>query len=195
MDNLISLTDESLMQRIGYSDHQAFATLVRRHTQRFFAVSYRLCGDVMMAEDVVQEAFLKIWNKPDLWNPEKGAKFTTWFYRVVSNQTLDQMRKRNPETGTDILEETASDNADLQDQVIQNQEESEALESAIHALPERQKLALTLCVYEDMSNKEAADVMGVGVKALESLLMRAKSGIKDHLTRTGFIRGKERRHG
>lgn len=186
-------SDEILVARIARGDHDAFATLVRRHTDRFYATAFRMCGRADEAEDVVQDAFLKLWHKPGLYNEARGAKFTTWFYRVVTNQALDHMRKHKPEAGGEVLEYMA-DHALRQDDAIAATEEQKAVEAAIQSLPERQKAALNLCFYEGLSNKEAAEVLGVGVKALESLLIRAKTGLRDKLTGQGFIL-KERGYG
>lgn len=197
MINLTQDTDESLMVRIQRGDHQAFATLVRRHTDRFYGLAYRSCGDQNMAEDIVQEAFMKLWNKPQSWKADKGAKFTTWFYRVVVNQAHDFTRRKKAEYGADDLDIYADERA-AQDVAMQQDEEQAQLESAIAELPERQRDALNLCFYEGLSNKEAAVILGVGVKALESLLMRAKKGLKDELARAGFIQTgdeQERKYG
>ena len=179
-------TDESLMERVQSGDHQAFAELVQRHTKRFYAAAYRVCSDQDRAEDIVQEAFLKLWQKPHMWKSGQGAKFTSWFYRVVTNTALDAMRKLKPEYGSDTLD-IYEDGRQRQDDQMQQDQEQDILESAIQALPERQKLALNLCFYEGLSNKEAADIIGVGVKAVESLLMRAKARLKDELIRTGVL--------
>lgn len=72
-------------------------------------------------------------------------------------------------------------------------EKQGALEGAIQSLPERQKTALNLCFYEGLSNREAADIMGVSVKALESLLVRAKGALKDELSRRGMLTEPARR--
>lgn len=190
-------TDESLMIRIQTGDHQAFSELVGRHTQRFYAVAYRTCGHQETAEDIVQEAFLKLWRKPHSWKEGKGAKFTTWFYRVVVNTAYDFGRKKREEYGADNLDIYADDSLGA-DQALQQRQQQEQLEGAVQALPERQKAALNLCFYEGLSNKEAAEIMGVGVKALESLLMRAKKALKNELIRGGVIEAaikQEKRYG
>ena len=170
--------DESLVALICEGDHKAFAELVGRHTQMFFAAAYRVCGDVIQAEDIVQDAFLKFWTKPQRFDATKGVKFTTWFYRVVTNVAIDAMRKKKPHVSDEIVNLMADKNA-LADEQLVASEQSQALEAAIQELPERQKTALNLCFYEGVSNKEAADIMGVSVKAVESLLMRAKKALKD----------------
>ena len=172
------IQDESLVARICEGDHRAFAILVERHTQMFFAAAYRICGNSVEAEDIVQDAFLKLWTKPQAFDASKGVKFTTWFYRVVTNVAIDAGRKKKPQSGSDVIDLMADDRGLADEAMIMN-ERQVALEDAIQDLPERQKLALNLCFYEGLSNKEAAEVLGVGVKALESLLMRAKSALKD----------------
>lgn len=189
--------DDALMARVCRGDHAAFSILVRRHSKMFFSAAYRMSGNVQASEDIVQEAFIKLWNKPQAWDPGKGTKFTTWFYRVVTNLAIDRQRREkgfvNP-----VVMETIADHAPRADEALQRDEEQIMLEAAIQSLPDRQKTALNLCVYEGLSNREAADVMGIGVKALESLLMRAKAGLKTEFERKGFIKveddkGNERR--
>jgi len=172
-----TLSDESLMEAICDGDQQAFATLVGRHTNMFYSAAYRVCGNAIESEDIVQDAFLKLWSKPQAFNPEKKVKFTTWFYRVVTNVAIDAARKKKPQSSPEVIDFMA-DKADLADETLVQNEEQAALEVAIQELPERQKLALNLCFYEGLSNKEAAEILGVGVKALESLLMRAKRSLK-----------------
>ncbi|MCB1592827.1 MAG: sigma-70 family RNA polymerase sigma factor [Alphaproteobacteria bacterium] len=179
----INLSDESLMARISDGDHEAFAQLVNRHSRMFYAAAFRMCGQQEEAEDIVQEAFVKLWKKPQSWNPDAGAKFTTWFYRVVTNQARDHLRKRKPQTE---IPDTLGDGQPGALEALEERRLQESLEGAIQNLPERQKEALNLCFYEGFSNKEAAEILGVGVKALESLLMRAKAALRDELGRQGY---------
>lgn len=175
-------SDESLMERVKAGDHEAFSVLVMRHTSRFYVDAYRICKNEQDSEDVVQDAFLKIWRNPYVWKSDKGATFTTWFYRIVTNQAIDHYRKQKNTKGDEGLERIKDESAS-QEQLLSMSDEQKALEKAIAALPDRQRQALNLCFYSDFSNKEAAREMGVGLKALESLLMRAKKGIKEHLAR------------
>lgn len=180
--------DESLMARIQKGDHRAFAALVRRHSDKFYGLAYRMTGHVEEAEDIVQEAFLKLWNKPKAWSAKKGAKFTTWFYQVVTNTALDALRKKKSHSGSDVLEHIEDSKDSAEERVIKTEKE-DLIEAAIHTLPERQKAALTLCFYEGVSNAEAAEILDVSVKALESLLSRAKAALRDDLTRQGVLQG------
>lgn len=189
---LENLSDEELMVRVQDADHSAFSILVTRHTRMFYAAAYRMYPYQDEAEDIVQEAFMKLWNRPEIWKADKGAKFTTWFYRVVTNQAIDFARKIKNTKGSEVLDRITDKTANQQEVMEQTQQE-QMLEDAIQELPERQKLALNLCFYEGLSNKEAAEIMEVGVKALESLLMRAKAGLKDVLVRQGSLGDEEKR--
>ena len=184
---LENLNDEGLMERIKKNDHRAFSVLVERRTDMFYAAAFRMVMNKSDAEDVVQEAFLKIWGKPNLWKSSKGAKFTTWFYRIVMNLSIDKMRKLSKENKVE-LDDDVSSNVFSQEKKLLIDEEQQALQTAMKALPDKQLMALNLCFYEELSNKEAASIMKVGVKALESLLMRAKANLKNELMQTNTIK-------
>ena len=185
-------TDESLMVHVQRGDQRAFAVLVTRHVKKFHAAAYRMCGDAQESEDIVQEAFLKLWNKPQAWDPGRGAKFMTWFYRIVTNLAIDKMRRKKSVAVGEVINVFA-DTRDSQEQELYEKQRQGALENAIQSLPERQKTALNLCFYEGLSNREAADIMGVSVKALESLLVRAKAALKEELSKRGVLTEPARR--
>lgn len=176
--------DAELLEHIREGSQHAFGVLVRRHTKRFYALAYRTLGNRDEAEDIVQEAFIKLWQKPDIWQPDRNAQFTTWFYRLVLNQCLDELKRKKP---LPLLEnfDMADDSITLQDEALSIKQQQRMLETEIRALPERQQTALNLCFYEKLSNKEAASIMGINPKALESLLMRAKATLKSKLTHAG----------
>ena len=173
---LLHLDDESLISQIQEESREAFATLVNRHSKRFYRIAYRLVSSKDDAEDIVQDAFLKLWNRPNLWDPGRGTKFTTWFYRAVINLCLDHRKKKklvNLSEGIEFTDEKPG--ADILFDLHQKQA---LLERLICELPERQQLAINLCFYEGLSNNEAAQIIGVRVKALQSLIMRAKTTLK-----------------
>ncbi len=173
-----TLDDETLLARLQDGSHHAFAVLVKRHATRFYRVAYRFTGHKQEAEDAVQDAFVKLWERPDIWQPGK-AKFTTWFHRVVVNRCLDLGRKKTPlPLDPDF---PVADEREAQDDALMRRQEEHLLEAAIKELPERQRTALNLCFYEDLSNQEAAEIMGVHLKALQSLLMRAKTTLKERI--------------
>lgn len=168
-------TDEQLMVLIQAHNHEAFSELVTRHSDRFYALAYRALFNQSDAEDVVQNSFLKVWHKPTLWHPKRGSKFTTWFYRLVVNACYDLNEKKSSQ-------ETSLSDQEY-DVAIEDDESSAQLfelETALRELPERQRTALNLCFYEGLSNKDAANIMDVNLKALQSLIMRAKTTLKKH---------------
>ena len=170
--------DVALMARVRDGNECAFATLVSIHFRVVFALSRRMLGDDGEAEDIAQEVFLKVWKRAGAWQAEK-ARFTTWLHRVTANACIDRLRKRIPtpvETIPDRPDPDAGPELDIaRDQVAAR------VEAAISLLPERQRLALVLTYYQGLSNREAAAVMEITVDALESLLARARRGLKRQL--------------
>jgi len=178
---LLHPDDESLIRRIQEGSHEAFAALVDRHSNRFYRIAYRLVSSKDDAEDIVQEAFLKLWDRPNLWDPGKRAKFTTWFYRIVINLCLDHCKKKKL---INLPENMAfADENPEPDVLLDGHQKQVVLERLIQDLPERQRLAVNLCFYEGLSNNEAAQIIGVKVKALQSLIMRAKMTLKHNVRR------------
>lgn len=175
-----SLKDEELMLRITEGDSAAFAAIVRRHTSRFYAVAYRVLMHKEDAEDVVQEAFCKLWNGKATWKADKGAKFTTWFYRIVTNQAVDQVAKKSRQRGAVLQDNLASGDPDAE-AIATGQEQGAAVKAALAELPERQRTALVLFFNEELSQKETADVMGITPKAVESLIGRAKQTLRERM--------------
>jgi RNA polymerase sigma-70 factor, ECF subfamily len=171
--------DHELLALIQDGNGQAFATLVERHTERFYRLAYRYLQSKAAAEDVVQDAFVKLWENPAIWQPERNSRFTTWFYRVVVNLCLDLQKRKKPVALDEEI--PLIDDREPVDETMMRMQEQKALEKEIAALPERQRMALNLCFDEGLSNQEAAAVMGVKLKALQSLIMRAKTTLKERM--------------
>ncbi len=171
--------DHELLTLIQAGSQDAFAVLVQRHTERFYRLAYRYVHNRETAEDIVQDAFLKLWEAPGRWQPERNSKFTTWFYRIVVNLCLDWQKKQRPLTLKEEL--PLADERETPETAIIRTQEQHVLEQAIAALPERQRMALNLCFEEGLSNQEAAEVIGVRLKALQSLIMRAKATLKERM--------------
>ncbi len=178
VDGLNALSDASLVARIARGQHAAYSVLVMRHANRYVAVAEKVLYQRQEAEDAVQDAFVKLWQKADQFEPET-AKFSTWFYRIVVNQCLDRKRKKT----ADALPEDydIKDDSNGPEENLVEDQRAQQMQQAMDLLPERQKTAIVLCYYEGMSNKEAADVLEVNIKALESLLTRGRKGLKENL--------------
>jgi RNA polymerase sigma-70 factor (ECF subfamily) len=171
--------DYELLALVQDGSHDAFAVLVRRHSERFYRLAYRYVQNRETAEDIVQDAFLKLWEDPGRWQPDRSSKFTTWFYRIVVNLCLDWQKKKRPLALDEDM--PLADERDTPDTTMIRTQEQKILEQEIAVLPERQRLAVNLCFAEGLSNQEAAEVIGVGLKALQSLIMRAKTTLKERM--------------
>jgi RNA polymerase sigma-70 factor (ECF subfamily) len=176
-------SDDELMRRAGRGDNVAFATLVGRHLPRATALAVRITGNRSDAEEIVQEAFLRTWTKAPDWQDRDatvgGAQFTTWFTRVLVNLCIDR-RRRPTNAPIEAAAEVASDEPGGFEAVAGSETSARVL-SALHQLPDRQRAALTLCHWDGRSNIEAAEILGVTVGALESLLVRARRAMRDAL--------------
>jgi RNA polymerase sigma-70 factor (ECF subfamily) len=170
-----SLSDEQLAARIAEGCEQSFQALMTRHVNMHLAFAERIMGNRAEAEDVVQDAFAKLWLNAHKFDASK-SKFTTWFYRVVMNRCLDIKRKKKPVALPEGYEKEDR-KADL-DRNMGKLERLKMIQGALEEIPDRQKAAITLCYFEELSNKEAAEVLGVNIKALESLLTRGRRNLE-----------------
>lgn len=171
--------DEELVRRVGAGDKRAAAELVRRHLPRMVGLSRRMLGDAAEAEDVAQEVFLRVWKHAGSWRPGQ-AKFETWMHRVAMNLCLDRLR-RSGRNGGEVSPETLDVRASAT-RALDDRQRRERVRDALQELPERQRAALVLCYYQDRTNIEAAEILGVSVDALESLLSRARRALKTALS-------------
>jgi RNA polymerase sigma-70 factor (ECF subfamily) len=176
--------DAELLQAIAGGDRSAFDRLSRRHLDRAYGVALRMTGSRADAQDVVQDVFLRLWQRPDAWRPGQ-AQFSTWLYRVVVNRCLD-LKRRPRGTDLDSVEEPQDPDANAEDSLL-DAERSRALDSAVNQLPERQREAIVLTYTAGLRNAEAASAMDISVKAFEALLVRAKRELRDFLAGQGWM--------
>ena len=176
--------DGTLMQRVAAGDARALELIADRHTPMLFAVAWRMLGDAAEAEDVVQEAMTKAWVKAASWTPVGGG-LGGWLRRIATNLCIDRQRKRAFVSDAEIPER--ADEAPAADELIDGARRQAAVAAAMQALPDRQRAAIVLTYYEGVSNAEAAAVLGIGVKALESLLVRARQGLSRSLVQMGML--------
>ncbi len=170
--------DEELVRRVGAGDRRAAAELVRRHLPRMIGLARRMLGYHAEAEDVAQVVFLRVWKHAAAWKPGQ-AKFETWMHRVAMNLCLDRLR-RSGRQGGEVSPETPDARASAT-KALDDKQRRERVRDALQLLPERQRAALVLCYYQDRTNIEAAEILGVSVDALESLLSRARRTLKSEL--------------
>lgn len=171
--------DEELVRRVGVGDKRAAAELVRRHLPKMVGLARRMLGNHAEAEDVAQDVFLRVWKHANAWRPGQ-AKFETWMHRVAMNLCLDRLR-RSGRQGGEVSPETPDRRASAT-RALDDRQRRERVRDALQRLPERQRAALVLCYYQERSNIEAAEILGVSVDALESLLSRARRSLKSALS-------------
>jgi len=174
--------DAELVARVGAQDPVAVRTLVARKLPRLLALATRMLGDRMEAEDVAQEAFVRIWKQAPRWR-EGEAKFDTWLHRVALNLCYDRLRGQREEPVAELPDE--ADPAASPDVRIENEARDARIREALSALPARQREALVLNYYQELSNVDAAALMGITVDALESLLARARRNLRTQLAGIG----------
>lgn len=179
--------DAALIARVGRHDPAAVRQLVALKLPRLLALATRMLGDRMEAEDVAQEAFMRVWKQAPHWK-EGEARFDSWLHRVALNLCYDRLRGRREEPIDDLPEYV--DPGPGPDAVVEAGARDRRIQAALAALPPRQREALVLTYYQELPNVEAAAVMGVGVDALESLLARARRALRETLVRieTGKVR-------
>lgn len=150
-----------------------------RHLDRLHGLAWHMTGDRSQAEDIAQETFLRFWQAAPTWSDTGGATVLTWLRRVATRLCIDEKRRMRP-VYTDLVPEQTDPTPRVDIELVRS-ETAQRVQTAILNLPERQRAALVLSYYQHLSQKEGADVMGLKVKAYESLLSRAKSTLKQRL--------------
>ena len=176
-----SIGDEDLMARVAAGDRAAFSQLAARHVDPGLRFARRTLGNAADAEEIVQEALLRVWVHAPRW--QHRATFRAWFYRILVNLCLDRQRRPVP-LALDAAGDPADPSADAVERLARKQR-NRAVEAAIADLPERQRTALLLTFHEELSNAETAAVLGTSVSAVETLLIRAKRGLRKRLVGDG----------
>ena len=170
--------DEDLVRRVGQGDPAAIQAMVARKLPRMLALAQRMLGDAVEAEDVAQEAMLRAWRQAPGWVSGR-AKFDTWLHRVALNLCYDRLRRRR-EIPTDAVPDRRDEGA-APDRGLLAADVGAAVNSALARLPDRQREAIVLCHYQELSNIEAAGLMKISIEALESLLSRGRRALRQAL--------------
>jgi RNA polymerase sigma-70 factor, ECF subfamily len=165
-----------LMRRTAKGDAAAFRALADAHLKKIMWFACRMLNDRTEAEDVAQETFLRLWKDAGRYEPK--ARVGTWLHRIAHNLCIDRLRARreSPSDGVDEQRASREPGGLLDDKLAAG-----AVQKALATLPERQRAAIMLVHYQELSNIEAAEVLGVGVEALESLLARGRRALREML--------------
>jgi RNA polymerase sigma-70 factor (ECF subfamily) len=163
-----------LVLRVGEGDVAAYRTLVGRYAAKLSRFAERLLRDATEAEDVVQETFMRLWQHARDYAPE--ARVTTWLHRITHNLAVDRLRARG--RTRPLVDEDEMPASARQTTLLDEKRRVLALDQALAGLPERQATAIVLVHLHGLSGAEAAEVLGVGPEAVESLLARGRRALK-----------------
>ena len=160
------------MYYVQQGDELAFKELMNRHIHGLHAYAYRMCQSVEIAEEMTQEAFLRVWTRAKTWQPNK-VQFSTWLYQITRNLCIDLFRKQKAQFVEDVDLTQIPDTAARKDELL-----IIALQQAVQKLPERQRTAFLLCQVQGWSQIEAAKLLVTSPDAVESLLSRARKALR-----------------
>ncbi|MCT8159582.1 RNA polymerase sigma factor [Pseudoruegeria sp. SHC-113] len=177
-DAMSEVSDEALLVLYANGDRAAARALTVRLTPRVLGYAARVLSDPAEAEDVAQEAMLRLWRIAPEWR-QGEAKVSTWLYRVVANLCTDRLRKRR--AGSLDEAEEPQDEAPGAEERLQQAARAHALNAALARLPERQRQAVVLRHLEGLANPEIAEVLEISVEAVESLTARGKRALAEAL--------------
>lgn len=175
--------DDALMTRIAGRDAVAFGRVVDAHAALLHRVAYRMLGDAAEAEDVAQEALLRLWASAERWRPGQ-AGIAAWLTRVAVNQCLDRLRRRR--FASDEEPSERADDAAGAEALVEEEQWRRVALAALGDLSERHRAAIVLTYYEELPNSMAADALDMNLKAFESLLLRARSAMRAALAARGL---------
>ena len=170
----MQLDEARLVALVRKGDQRAYSDLVVRHLPAIEVYAKRIVSDDTLAQDIAQDVMVVLWQQSSDFNPNK-ARLTTWLHRIAHNRCIDVLRKRQREVSWDPSESehplTESDTP----------REQQPIDVALMRLPESQRTALVLTYYQNLSNREVAEIMNSSVRAVESLLVRARGNLKKQL--------------
>lgn len=181
-DTLAEVSDDTLLVLYANGDPAASRLLTSRLAPRVFGYALRLLADRAEAEDVAQEAMLRLWKIAPHWRPGE-AQVSTWTYRVVTNLCTDlrRARMRRPAVHLDDAPEVATGDRGVVAAMIEA-DRLAALQAALNRLPDRQRQAVVLRHIEGLTNPEIGQIMDIGIEAVESLTARGKRALAALLT-------------
>jgi RNA polymerase sigma-70 factor (ECF subfamily) len=176
------------MLRVKEGDIKAFEQLVELHQGIMIGAAARMLGNLDDAHDIAQQVFIRVWKSAPRYEP--SAKFTTWLFTIMRNLVFNETRRRTRRKEVPLENENDDDPprqyADLTtagpDHLTQQDELEKALDQAIAALPEKQRLAVVLRRHEDMPYEQICEILKMSLPAVKSLLFRARTELRKHLS-------------
>ena len=179
-------SDRDLILRFKDGDDNAFRFLFDHYFQMMYHLAFRMTANAQDAEEVAQDTFIRLFHAREKIDPE--SKLSTYLYRITTNLALNKIRdhKRKALFSMERLKEAlswdiASDNSKSPDKEVERLEQETLVQKALDELPEKQKTAILLRRYEELSYEEIAAVMHISISAVETLLFRARQSLRKKL--------------
>lgn len=172
--------DAELITAAGKGDHQAFERLVQKHGTALLNFLLRYTGDRTVAEDIVQEVFIRIYTSAHTFKKTTGVKASTWIFKIAYNLSMNEIkRQRRYKRFCNALNQTGQQTQHLER--IKEWETRKDIMAALRRLPEDQRAALLLRVNEGYSYREISNILNRSVSGVESLIFRGRKSLKKHL--------------
>ena len=172
--------DEAVFRLVQRDDRRAFNTLVQRFGRRGYAVAFRLLGRREDAEDAVQQAFLRAYESRASYNAR--WRFSTWFYRILVNTCVDELRRRRP---TEPVEASDIPSAETPERTAMDRERQQSLQGALALVPTEARIVLTLYYGDGKSYREIGEIRGVSVNTVKTHLRRGRLALRRALRARG----------
>lgn len=180
--------DFRLMRLVRAGETDAFVELVERHQRLVVGTVARMLGNNSDVEDIAQQVFVRIWKNARCYVPQ--AKFTTWLLKITRNLVFNELRRRSRHAHLPLRFESEDEDRPIRDEratapdtALLERELQYMIETAIAQLPETQRMALALRRSDELSYEEIAEVLDQSVPAVKSLLFRARTELRGHLSR------------
>jgi len=179
-------TERDIITRCQQGDKDAFRWVVQTHQRMLFSLALKMLCDEEEAKDMVQETFIRVWQRIRDYNPEKA--FTTWIYTIASRLCLDRLKRMNriiamPDDAM-VVRRFAS-NSDSQ-RTLENQEWVAMVRTMVEGLSDKQRLVFTLCQLEGLSSEETEQITGMDAQQVKSNLYVARKTIRKRLIALGY---------
>ena len=171
--------DDRLMAEIGRGNQHAAHILIHRHLSYVLKICTARLGNGQDGEDAAQDVFASVWKNAAHWQSGQ-AKVTTWLYRIAVNRCIDIMRKRRPKSGLDEVAEPEDDTENAE-ALMQAADRNRVIRIAMAELSDDQQRAIELVYYREIRQREAAEMMGISLAALESVLRRGRQRLHEKL--------------
>ncbi len=181
--------EKTLIPKLLIGDQQAFRMLVAAFQEKVLNTCYGFVNSKEEAEDLTQEVFVEVFRSIEKFRGD--AKLSTWIYRIAVRKSLEEIRKRKRQKraayfksliGLEGVAETVADNSKNPHQELESKQRATIMQKMLDKIPENQRIAFTLHKYEGLSYREVAEIMGLSLPAVESLMHRAKASLKKKLS-------------